>query len=110
MKPKTKKTMIILVAVVAVAAIVYFVFFRRGKSTDAVIASLNVDQTTKDALVAMVSYIGTTWTAEAKSQIAANARLYGRTLNSQTVVEAAYALLTSNVISADTYNSILNQI
>lgn len=111
MKPKTKKTLIIVAAVAIVAAIVYFAFFRKSKnSTAAIISGLNVDLGVKSLLSNMVSYINTGWDDEHKAQIAANAEAKGRTLAQQTVAEAAYALWESGQIDNATYSSIVAQL
>ncbi len=111
MKPKTKKTLIIVAAVLAVAVIVYLVFFRKAKgSTSAVIARLNCDATLKDALTSMVDNINTSWDEAHKNLIAEHATTYGRTVAQQTVAEALYALYDAGQIDAATYNSVLSQI
>lgn len=112
MKPKTKKTLIIVAAVAIVAAIVYFAFFRKSNknSTAAIISGLNVDLGVKSLLSNMVSYINTGWDDEHKAQIAANAEAKGRTLAQQTVAEAAYALWESGQIDNATYSSIVAQL
>lgn len=111
MKPKTKKTLIIMLAVVAILVIVWLVVRKRRKNDpEAIISHLKCDKGVQDALRAMVSYIGTSWDDAHKQAIADHAADYGRTLAQQTVAEAAYALLDANQIDAATYNAIVAQI
>lgn len=110
MKPKTKKILIIAVAVAIVAVIAWLVFRKRNGNTATIISKLNADQSLKDKLTAMVSFINTGWSEDAKKQIAQKAAASNRSLAQQTVIEAAYALFDSQQIDATTYQTILNQL
>lgn len=111
MKPKTKKTIIIMAAVAIVALIVWLVVRNRRKNnTAAIISHLSCEKDLKDALSSMVVYINTSWDEAHKQALAENATSSGRTLAQQTVVAAAYALYDAQQIDAATYNSIIAQI
>ena len=110
MKPKTKKTLIIVAAVLIVAVILYFAFRKNKNSTGSIISGLSTDQGTKALLASMVSYINSSWDDEHKAMIEQNAQAKGRTLAQQTVAEAAYALWDSGQIDAATYSSIIAQL
>ncbi len=109
MKPKTKKILIIAVALAIVAVIAWLVFRKRSNSAT-IISKLNADQSLKDKLTAMVSFINTGWSEDAKKQIAQKAAASNRSLAQQTVIEAAYALFDSQQIDATAYQAILNQL
>lgn len=99
MKPKTKKTLIIVLAIAAVAAIVWLAFFRKGKSASSIVDKLAVDDGVKSALKAKVAEIEANasglsgWTRES---IESKAAQNGYTYNQWLVVEAAYALYYSS--------------
>ena len=110
MKPRTKKILIIAAAVALVAVILWLVLRKRDSSASGIISKLNADQSLKDSLSAMVSYINSSWSDAAKQQIADKAAATGRTLAQQTVIEAAYALYDSGQIDAATYQALFSQI
>ncbi len=97
MKPKTKKTFIIVLAIAVVAAIIYFAFFRK-KSSASIIDKLDITADQKAALKAKVAEIEVNaannegWTrASIENKAAQNGYTYAQWL----VVEAAYALYYS---------------
>ena len=94
MKPKTKKSLIVMAAIAVIAAVIYFVA-RKRQSPTSIIDKLAVTDAQKAALKAKVAEIEanaagiSTWTKDAlQERAAAN----GYTYNQWVVVEAAYAL------------------
>lgn len=93
MKPKTKKTIIIVAAVLAVAIIVYFAFIR--KTAASIIDKLGLTAEQAAAMKGKVAEIEANaaglsgWT---KAEIKRKAAEQGYTYNQWLVVEAAYAL------------------
>ena len=94
MKPKTKKTLIIMLAIAAVATIVYFAFFRK-KGASSLVDKLAITDDQKAALKAKIAEIEANtgnvsgWT---KAEIERKAAEQGYTYQQYLVVEAAYAL------------------
>ena len=107
MKPKTKKIIIIAAAVIAVVAIAYFAFFRKAKTATQIINSLNIDATTKQALLDRLAYIESTWD---KTAIETNAVKKGRSYQQQLVAEAAYSLYSTNTLTYDQMTAIVAMI
>lgn len=102
MKPKTKKTLIILVAVVMVAAIIYFAFIRKnGKNVSgSMINKLGLNeadaQKLKEAVAAVEAYAeahpeGESTDGWAKNNIEAAAQQQGCTYAQMVLIHAAYA-------------------
>lgn len=94
MKPKSKKTIIIVLAVAVIATIVYFAFFRK-KGASSIVDKLAITDDQKALLKAKIAEIEANagnvsgWT---KAEIARKAAEQGYTYQQYLVVEAAYAL------------------
>ena len=97
MKPKTKKTMIIVAAVLAIAAIVYFVFFSKAKAGTAAgyIDRLDVSRQVKRTIKSYLSK------ALAEQDINANmAANPGLNYEQALALSAAYYLVPDTVSDA----------
>lgn len=96
MKPKTKKTLIIVAAIVVVAAIVYFAFFRKSISKAlSIVDLLPITDEQKAAMKKKVAEIvanNANWSGWSRSEIERKAKEKGYTYDQWIVVEAAYAL------------------
>lgn len=117
MKPKTKKTIIIVLAVLIVAAIVYFAFFRKASKN--LIDKLTVSDGVKALLRKKVAEIEA-YAAEnpgdensndwSKQGLQNKATANGRTYVQQLVIEAAYNLYTIGQLSASEYAQIESEV
>lgn len=110
MKPKTKKTLIIIVAVAVVAAIVYFAFIRNSSKN--LIDRLNIDAGIKKLLrdkaeevekYAAANPGDATSNDWSKQGLLNKAKSNGRTYEQQVVIEAAYNLYTLGHLDAAQY-------
>lgn len=99
MKPKTKKTLIIVLAVAVVAVIVYFAFFRKAKAgtAEGYIDRLSVDRSTRQAIK---SHLTDALAQDMSTNMAANPGLnYEQAL----ALTAAYYLVNDNTVSDATW-------
>ena len=99
MKPKTKKTLIIVLAVAVVAVIVYFAFFHKAKAgtAEGYIDRLNVSNKIKRAIKGHLSAAAS---QDINANMAANPGLnYEQTL----ALTAAYYLVNDNTVSDATW-------
>lgn len=106
MKPKTKKTMIIVAAFAAIVAIVYFAFFRKAKAGTAAgyIDRLNVSRQVKNAIKSHLAK------AVAEQDINANAAANGMSYEKALALSAAYYLVHDGTIDDATWQNWKNQI
>lgn len=99
MKPKSKKTIIIVLAVATVAVIAYFAFFNKAKAgtAEGYIDRLNVSNATKKAIK---GYLGK---AAAEQDINANATASGVNYEQALALTAAYYLVKDNTVDDATW-------
>lgn len=101
MKPKTKKTFIIMAAVAAVVAIIYFMFFRKAKAgtAEGYIDRLNVGLSTRKAIKSHLDQ------ALAEQDINANAAANGCTYEQALALSAAYYLVNDGTVDDATWQN-----
>ena len=99
MKPKTKKTTIIVAAVAVIAAVAYFAFFRKAKAGTAAgyIDRLNAPTKTKKAIKSHLQQ------AAAEQDINANAKANGMNYEQALALTAAYYLVTDGAADDATW-------
>ena len=99
MKPKTKKTVIVLLAVAVIAAIVYFAFFNKAKAgtAEGYIDRLNVGRNIKQAIK---SHLTEALSQDMAANMAANPGLnYEQVL----ALSAAYCLVNNGTVDDATW-------
>ena len=96
MKPKTKKTMIIVAAVIAIAVIVYFVFIQ--KKWERILNNLDIDKAVKQEIRTEARRIEAS--AELRKKVEAEAADVGETYDRWLIMTAAmnlrYPVQTNN--------------
>ena len=88
MKPKTKKTMIIVAAVIAIAVIVYFVFIQ--KKWERILNNLDIDKAVKQEIRTEARRIEAS--AELRKKVEAEAADVGETYDRWLIMTAAMNL------------------
>lgn len=97
MKPKTKKTLIIVAAVLVIAAIIYFTLRGSKKTAKGMINRLNVSSDIKKTILSHLEQ------AKTEQDINANAAANGCSYEQALALSAAYYLVNDGTVSDATW-------